>query len=111
MSAIVATTPLQQLITFALTFAQLADQGAQKQRSVPEAAAYNHARARAFRCAATVFGRYAHVQEAVEALHRWVWLRDGLRGQQDVAEREAYSELLRHAERLQRAELRAAVAA
>jgi len=100
----VTQTPIQKLITFAITFSQLADHNAQRQgrhksAGAQDAAKYNRDRAHAFRLAALVFGRKKYdLQEAIDALDRWVLLADS------APRIDAYRELLREAERLQREE-------
>ena len=104
MTGTVTQTPIQKLITFAITFSQLADHNAQRQgrhksAGAQDAAWYNRVRANAFRLAAYVFEDELHdLQEATNALKLWISLAD------NAPCIDAYRELLREAERLQREE-------
>lgn len=111
MTGTVTQTPIQKLITFANTFAQLADHNAQRQgrhksAGAQDAAWYNRVRANAFRLAAHVFeNELCDLQEATKALNLWVSLAIS------TPSIDAYRELLREAERLQREEEQAEVGA
>ena len=104
-TAVPTQTPLQKLVTYALTFARLADEGARREsrgtsKGAQDAARHNRLRAGAFRFLAQDLAETClTLEQEIE-----VSLRPGSENHPTAAWREAYAEVLRYAERLLRVE-------